>query len=130
MKLFKRAVVVVLSVALLTGLSVPCSASDNAFKDIFENGLYGGLAGALVGGALLVFTEKPGDHLDYVAYGAAGGVLVGAAYGVAKTSRSLLTYENGNVKVAMPTIVPELREGHTKGASSVMLTAQLLRGSF
>lgn len=130
MKLFKRAIVVVLSVALLTGLSVPCSASDNVFKDVFENGLYGGLAGALVGGALLVFTEKPGDHLDYIAYGAAGGVLVGAGYGLAKTSRSLLTYENGNVKVAVPAIIPELRQGSGKGAPSVMLTAQLLSGSF
>jgi len=127
---FKRATLVTLSALLLTSLSVPCSAADSAFKNIFEDAFYGGLVGALAGGALLVFTNKPGDHLDYVYYGAAGGVLAGAAYGVAKSSKSLVSMEDGNVKFAMPTIVPEFQETGAKGASALVLKADLIRGRF
>ncbi len=130
MKLFKRTIMIILSVLLLTSLSVPCSAADNAFRDVFENAFYGGLAGTLVGGALLVFTKKPGDHLDYLAYGAAGGVLAGAAYGVAKSAKALVAIEDGNVKFAIPTITPEFRETNVKGLSSLMLKAELIRGEF
>jgi len=127
---FKRATMIALSVFLLTSLSVPCSAADSAFKDIFENAFYGGLVGTLAGGALLVFTKKPADHLDYVYYGAAGGVLAGAAYGVARTSRALVSMEDGNVKFAMPTIMPEFQETNARGSSALILKAELIRGSF
>lgn len=128
--MFKRTVVVLLTALLISSLSVPCSAADNAFRDAFENALYGGLLGGIVGGALMVFTKKPGDHLDYVYYGAAGGVLVGAGYGVMKSSKSLVSIENGNVQVAMPTIRPELQQAGSKGPSALMVKADLLSGSF
>lgn len=128
--MFKRSRVVILAALLISSLSVPCSAADNAFKDAFENAFYGGLLGGLVGGALMVFTKKPGDHLDYLYYGAAGGVLGGAAYGVIKSSKSLVSIENGNVKFAMPTITPELQTADAKGHSSLMMKAELVSGSF
>lgn len=130
MKHCKRSMMVILSTVLLASMSVPCSAAENAFRDIFENAFYGGLAGTLVGGALLVFTHKPADHLDYLSYGAAGGVLAGAAYGVAKSAKSLVAIEDGTVKFAMPTIMPELRETNLKGGASLMLKAELIRGNF
>ena len=128
--MFKRSRVVVLAALLVTSLAVPCSASDNAFKDAYENAFYGGMLGALIGGALMVFTKKPGDHLDYLYYGAAGGVLVGAGYGVVKSSRSLVSIENGNVKVAMPAITPEFKAASAKTPGSVMVKAELISGSF
>jgi uncharacterized membrane protein YebE (DUF533 family) len=127
MKFFKQIITIAVTLATLAGMSIPCSAADDAFKNLFENAAYGGLAGTLVGGALTVFTEKPSDHADYVYYGAAVGVLAGAAYGMFKTTKSLVTIENGNVKLAMPTIVPELQEANVK---SITLKAELLRGSF
>ncbi len=127
---FKRVVMVVLSAVLLTSWSVPCSAEDSAFKNIFENAFYGGLAGTLVGGALLAFTKKPGDHLDYLSVGAASGVLAGAAYGLVKSSRAFAEIDNGTVKLAMPTIMPEFQEANARGASSVMFKAELIRGKF
>lgn len=130
MKALKRTLLVVLSTVLLTSWSIPCHASDSAFRDIFENAFYGGLAGTLVGGALLAFTKHPGDHLDYLSYGAATGVIAGAAYGLAKSSRALAEIDNGTVKLAMPTIMPEFQEANAKGASTVMLKAELIRGKF
>ena len=130
MKTLKRSMIILLSTCLLTSWSVPCIAADNAFRDLFENSLYGGLAGTLVGGALLVFTKKPSDHLDYLAVGAATGVLAGVTYSLVKQSRSLVAIEDGNVKLAMPTIIPEFQETGVKGASSLMLKAELIRGKF
>jgi len=122
--------IILLSTLLLTSWAVPSFASDNAFRDLFENSLYGGLAGTLVGGALLVFTKKPSDHLDYLAVGAATGVLAGVTYSVVKQSRSLVAIEDGNIKLAMPTVIPEFQETGVKGASSLMLKAELIRGKF
>lgn len=117
-------------VSMLTSISVPCQAAENPFVDTFQSAFYGGLVGALVGSALLVFTKHPSDHLDYIAYGGAGGVLVGAAYGLAKASKSLAEYENGKVKFAIPTVIPELHENAATGRSSVAFNAQLVRGTF
>jgi hypothetical protein len=120
---------VALAVTLLF-IATPCLAADNAFKTFFEDAFYGGLTGGLVGAAVLAFTKHPGRHLDYIGYGAAGGVLVGATYGAVVTSRSLAEIENGRVKFSMPTIMPELREANSKGQTSIIATAELIRGKF
>ena len=117
-----------LAVALIF-LATPCFA-ENTFKTFFEDAFYGGLTGGLVGAAVLAFTKKPGTHLDYIGYGAAGGVLVGAAYGAVVTTRSLAEVENGGVKFSMPTIKPELREANSKGQTSIIAMAELIRGRF
>jgi len=110
-------------------IATPCFA-ENAFKTFFEDAFYGGLTGGLVGAAVLAFTKQPGKHLDYIGYGAAGGVLVGATYGAVVTTRSLAEVENGKVRFSMPTIIPELREANSKGQTSIIATAELIRGKF
>ena len=126
----RRLAVMLLAASLFSVWSSPAFAEENAFKEVFTDSLYGGLAGALVGGALLAFTNKPGDHLDYVYYGAAGGVLGGAAYGVIKSAKSLAEVENGSVKFAMPTIVPDIQEASVRGGQTLTFKAELLRGKF
>ena len=119
----------VLAVSLIF-LATPCLAAESAFKTLFQDAFYGGLTGGLVGAAVLAFAKKPGRHLDYIGYGAAGGVLVGAAYGAVVTTRSLAEIENGRVKFSLPTIRPELREANSKGQTSIIATAELIRGRF
>jgi hypothetical protein len=130
MKRFKRTLMIAISVLTLTSLSVPCSASDSAFRDLFDNSLYGGLVGTLVGGALLVFTKKPSDHLDYLSIGAATGVLAGVAYTVARPAKSLLAIENGNIKIAVPAITPDFQGNTARGLSGMVLKAELISGRF
>ena len=130
MKKVTKVLAIVVAVSLLSSVSVSSHATDNPFIDTFESALYGGLAGALVGAALLVFTENPEDHLNYMAYGGAGGIIAGTLYGVAKTSKSLVEYDNGTLKYAIPTVIPEIRQNQSKGTSSVVLNAQLIRGTF
>jgi hypothetical protein len=105
-------------------------ASDNTFREIFQDAFYGGAVGTLVGAALLAFTKKPADHLDYMAYGAASGVLVGAAFGVTKSARSLAELDNGRVRIAMPTIIPDLVESPVTRQTTITWRADLLRGTF
>lgn len=130
MKVVRLAIVCAVAVGILVGASVPCHAEEAGFETIFRNALYGGLAGALVGGAVLAFTHKPGDHLDYLGYGAAGGVLAGAAYGTLKVGKALAEVENGKVRLAMPTIMPDFIPAGARGEGAVMLSAQVLRGKF
>lgn len=129
MKTAQRGILIGITFLLLMVWCTPCKA-DDTFEGIFRNALYGGLVGGLVGTALLVFTDKPGDHLDYIGYGAAGGVLAGAAYGTVKTTQALAEVDNGKVKLAVPTIVPGFVPAGTKGESEVILTAEVLRGRF
>lgn len=127
MKNLKRSVAVILT---LLFMATPCFAEENAMKTIFQDAFYGGLAGGLVGAALLAFADKPSDHLQNIGIGAGVGVIIGATYGAVSTSRSFAEYENGKVKFAVPTIHPEFREGNAKGQTSIVAMAELLRGKF
>lgn len=130
MKSFKRAIAIMISTCVVGSFNAPCLAADNVFKTVYEDSLYGGLAGTLVGAAFMAFTEKPADHVDYVIYGAAGGVLVGAAYGLYGTTKSLAEVERGRVKFAFPTVTTSLQEANSKGQVAFMFRAQLIRGTF
>ena len=123
----KRGAVLALTLLLI---ATPCLAQENAFESVFKDIFYGALSGGLVGAAVLAFTSHPGRHLDYIGYGAAGGALVGAAYGAVTTTRSLAEVENGEVKFAMPTIIPEIRESNSKGRTHIVAMAELIRGRF
>ena len=122
-----RKVSLVLPFFLSVCWTVPCRAAENAFKEVFTDSLYGGLSGTLVGAAVLAFAKKPGDHLDYMAYGAATGVLVGAAYGVGK---AMVEMEHGKVTWSMPTVIPDFGDTNSRGQTPVTVVAKLLRGKF
>lgn len=124
-----RGIWVVITFLLLVIWCTP-SMADDTFESIFRNAFLGGLVGGLAGAAFLVLADEPGDHLDYIGYGAAGGVLAGAAYGSLKTTRALAEVDNGKVKLAVPTIVPGFVPVGTKGEREVVLTAEVLRGRF
>jgi len=125
-----RKIIAVMTLVSLFSVTTSAFADDNAFRDTFQSAFYGGAVGVLVGAALLVFTNKPADHLNYMGFGAAAGVLAGTAYGVAKSSRSLASIENGSVKIAMPTIIPDLTESPVTKQMTVSWRADILRGTF
>ncbi|ACM21354.1 hypothetical protein Geob_3011 [Geotalea daltonii FRC-32] len=132
-----RKYTLLLAAVFLTTFTAPSFAADdqnpverNPFKEIFVNSIYGGLAGTLVGGAMLAFTRRPADHVDRLAYGAAAGALLGAGYGVFKGTRSLMEVEDGKVKFAMPTIMPDIKETNSKGQTPIVVMAEFLRGTF
>lgn len=129
MKSCRKLVAVLMLVSLLATAS-SAFAGDNTIREVFTDAFYGAAIGGLVGGAIMVFQTKPFDHLNYIAYGAASGVLVGTAYGLAKSARAFAEVENGRVKMAFPTIIPELVASPSSGQTTVAWKADLLRGSF
>jgi uncharacterized membrane protein YebE (DUF533 family) len=129
MKQFKKMAAFITLLSILSA-STSAFAEDNAFRDTFQSAFYGGAVGALVGAALLVFTKKPADHLDYMGFGAAAGVLAGTAYGVGKATRALASIENGSFKMAIPTIIPDLVESPSTRQTTVCWRADILRGTF
>lgn len=128
MQKLKRCLTFLFSLLCVSGWSLPCHAGESEMKEIFQDAVYGGLTGVVVGAAVMAFTDKPGDHLDYMGYGAAAGTLVGTAYGVFVKARSLAEVENGKVRFGIPTIMPGVRERNA--SSSMMITAELIRGKF
>jgi hypothetical protein len=130
MKSFKRMVSMVLAAMFLTAWAAPSYAAESAFKEIFQDALYGGLTGALVGAAVMAFTHKPGDHLAYIGYGGAVGVLAGTAIGTAKTAKSLAELDRGKVLFALPTIMPDFQDTNSKGQTPLVIKAELFRGRF
>ncbi len=129
MKLCKKLFTILTLVSLISTASA-AFAEDNALKEVFVDAGFGAAIGALVGGAIMVFEKKPFDHLNYIAYGAASGVLAGTAYGLVKSTRAFAEVENGKVRMAFPTIIPELVESSVPGRTTIAWKADLIRGSF
>jgi uncharacterized membrane protein YebE (DUF533 family) len=126
---FKKITILMTAVAILCA-GTSAFADENAFRDTFLSAFYGGAVGALVGASLLVFTNKPADHLDYMGFGAAAGVLAGTAYGIGKASRAFASIDNGKLKIAMPIIIPDLTESPVTKQTVVSFRANILQGTF
>lgn len=90
-------------------LAPPAAAQYGDLADVFRDGLYGGLIGALVGAATLPFADEPEDHLDRIAIGAGVGVIAGTAYGIYVTTRALVEVRDGQIawRAAVPRVVTD-----------------------
>ena len=122
-----RKVSLAITAMLLAVWSVPCHAAESTFKEIFTDSVYGGLTGTLVGAAVMAFAKKPADHLENMAYGAAAGVLAGAAFGIGK---AMIEMENGKVKLSLPAIIPDFQETNSRRKTPILITTQLFSGRF
>jgi hypothetical protein len=130
LKEIRRIFVVLLSFFLFFGWCKRCFAEEDRLKEVLTDSLYGTLAGVVVGAVVLAFTNKPGDHLDYLGYGAAGGALAGTTYALVKCPKPLAELDNGKVTIGVPTIMPDIRDTNSKGQKPVVILAELFRGKF
>jgi len=101
-----KKIIVCILLLLASGACLPqqVCAEDDAVKNIFLDGFYGGMAGALVGTAFTAFTKHPGDHLDNIAIGGGIGILAGTAYGVVRSTRAMAEIERGKMTVQFPSV--------------------------
>ena len=91
-------------------------AQDTAVADIFKDGFYGGLAGALVGAAVLLFDlDDAEDHLDYLAIGAGVGVIAGTAYGIYSATRYMAEVQGSQVTWHLP--IPQMVQKDTSATT-------------
>ncbi|RQW89272.1 MAG: hypothetical protein EHM79_03820 [Geobacter sp.] len=130
MKLVKQARVILVALVITISGNLSCFASDNSHSsEIFMDAMIGGLAGGLVGAAVLAFTRKPGQHLEYMAYGTAGGAVAGGAYGLFKSQTSLIAIKGDKISIDVPLIMPDVQEKGTRG-TNVTIMAELISGRF
>lgn len=131
MKKYKQMIMMLFASVLSITWAAPCFAAESAFREIFQDSIYGGLTGSLIGAAVMAFAKRPGNHLEYIGYGAAGGVLAGAAFGAVKIAKSLAEVdEKGKVRFAIPAVIPDIRDPNSKGQSAYVINAGLLSGKF
>jgi hypothetical protein len=82
---FSGALVVVLCVSVVAAPRAAVAQTppaNNGTREFMLSATYGALAGALVGGASLAFSEHPGDNLNKVARGASIGLYAGILLGL------------------------------------------------
>lgn len=107
MSKFARKITVLLVAVSVFAFSTQAKAADDAMSNTLTDALYGGAIGALVGTAVLLLTDHPGDHIDYIFTGAGVGILGGVAYGLATSGvvqRAATEYDGESFTLAMPTI--------------------------
>jgi hypothetical protein len=75
----------------------------------------------------MAFANKPAENLDYMAYGAATGVMVGAAYNIGK---ALVVMENGKAKWSFPIVIPDVRDTNSNGKTPIVFMTEVLHGKF
>ncbi len=99
-----RKIIVITLLLSLAHWILPGKAAteENTFKVILKDGFYGGLVGALAGGAVLAFKDDPEDHLDFISKGAAIGVIGGVTFGLYQGTRSTVELEKETVTVTLP----------------------------
>ncbi|MHB8483540.1 MAG: hypothetical protein ACYDBV_12535 [Nitrospiria bacterium] len=83
------------------------AAEDHTLENIFKDSYYGAALGGLLGAAIMVFTDRPADHLNYIAYGLAGGVIAGTVYGMTAQARSFAEVDRGKLVLDLP--YPEVK---------------------
>ncbi|MDQ6990357.1 MAG: hypothetical protein Q9M11_01320 [Mariprofundaceae bacterium] len=100
---------IMMAAVLMVGLSflpIQSQAADFEVQNTFEDTMYGGLLGALVGGGAMLISGSPSKHWNYISTGAGIGIIAGAIYGVASGVNAFAKLENGQLQLGVP--MPEL----------------------
>jgi outer membrane lipoprotein SlyB len=130
MKLVKQAGVILCALFITLSGTITCFANENTpYSAVLKDTMIGSLAGGLVGVAVLAMTRKPGQHLEYMAYGAAGGAVAGSAYGLFKKQTSLVEIKEEKISVDIPLIMPDVQDKGTRGTNFTII-AELISGKF
>jgi len=113
------------AVALLPARAM---AADFEVQNVLEDSAYGAGIGALVGLGFMLISNKPTSHWNYPVVGAGVGIIAGAAYGVYSGSRAMASYEDGKLRLAMPS--PKVVPREVDGKLELAYAADLFQSRF
>ncbi|HKJ87580.1 MAG TPA: hypothetical protein VKA48_03645 [Gammaproteobacteria bacterium] len=77
-----------LGASLLLVLPTPSRAASYVAQDVWYSTLYGAAIGGVAGAGVMLLTDQPLDHTDYMVTGVGVGILSGLAYGIYSYSAS------------------------------------------
>jgi len=129
----KRLIVlaVIMSIIVPSLPSRAFAADDSVMmQNIFKDTLYGGAVGAVIGVGFMLLTGKPTDHWNYVAYGAGGGIIAGAAIGMASSTKALAEIADGRITLNVPEIKTDIVQDKRDEKIEVVRHLSLLRYNF
>lgn len=129
----KRLIVlaVIISIVVPSLPSRTFAADDSVMmQNIFKDTLYGGAVGAVIGVGFMLLTGKPTDHWNYVAYGAGGGIIAGAAIGMASSTKALAEIADGRITLNVPEIKTDIVQDKRDEKIEVVRHLSLLRYNF
>jgi len=130
MKLVKQAGIILVALVVTFSWNLTSFASETSLSAaVFKDSMIGGLVGELIGSSVLDLTGKPGQHLEYLAYGTTGGAAAAEAYGLFKAQTSLFAIQGDTVNIDVPLIIPDIQEKGTRG-TTVIIIAELISGTF
>ncbi|MDQ6973720.1 MAG: hypothetical protein Q9M10_02460 [Mariprofundaceae bacterium] len=100
---------IMMTAILMGGLSflpIQSQAADFEVQNTFEDTMYGGMLGALVGAGAMLVSGSPSKHWNYISTGAGLGIIAGAIYGVASGANAFAKLEDGQLQLGVP--IPEV----------------------
>ncbi len=113
---------------MLALFPVQASAGDYEVQNVMDDALYGAGVGAMVGLGLMLLTDKPTNNWNYVSRGLGIGIIAGAAYGVARSSKAFAQIEDGEIQLGMPT--PQVAFQETSVGLGMVVSTDLIGGHF
>ncbi len=130
--MFKKIACITLVVALFSFTPAFAQDEGQGMQRVLRSTLYGGIIGAVGGLAIMLFTEKPEDHFDYLATGVGVGILSGLTYGLAtSTGRiAIAEVEDGKVTFNIPEIKANKIEDDRSDIREVVATVGLFNYKF
>ncbi len=120
--------VVLLSAALIALPLQQAKAGDYEVANVMDDALYGAGVGGMVGLGLMLISNSPTSHWDYLTKGIGLGIIAGAGYGVYRSSRSFAYIEDGDIHLGVP--MPEVAWRDTNKGLDMMLQADVVAGQF
>lgn len=118
-------ILMVIAVAVMPARGL---AADFEVQNVLEDSAYGAGIGALVGLGFMLIANKPTDHWNYPIVGAGVGIIAGAAYGLYSGSRAMASYEDGKLRLAMPS--PKVEPRQVNGKLELAYAADLFQSRF
>lgn len=129
----KRLIVLIVILSMsVSALPSRIFAADNGvmMQNVFRDTLYGGAIGAVIGVGFMLLTKEPKDHWNYIAYGAGGGIIAGAAISIASSTKAVAEIEGGRITFNVPNIKTNIIQDKRDEKTEVVRHFSLLRYNF
>jgi len=124
----KKVVQAVMIAAALAVAPFQASAANSEVQNLMDDALYGAGVGALVGLGVMLVSTSPTSNWDYVTKGAGAGIILGAAFGLLRSTKALAEVEDGVIHLGVPT--PEFALQATNAGYAWAVKTDLVHGTF